>query len=87
MIDPAEDHGFTKVWQEDGGYIRLPLSAYEPLLALLRPGYAPSLWWEGVGLYGERAAIRLDTITVIEEVTADMVRQRRELETEERPWE
>lgn len=81
MNDPAEDGGFTKVWQEDGGYIRLPLDAYEPLLALLRPGYAASLWWEGVGLYGERAAIRLDTVTVVEEVTAAMVRQRRELET------
>lgn len=77
MIDHRQDAGYTKVYQEDGGCVHVPLAGYADILRGLA-GRMPT--WEGWCLNGGQVWLRLDTVTAVLEVTPEMVETERALD-------
>lgn len=66
-MDPREQ-GYTKVFQDDGSCILLPLSDFDQFVAALKHTSS----WEGMTLGGGSCWIRLETVTCVLEVTPEM---------------
>lgn len=81
MTDHRQDNGYTKVYQDDGSCVHLPLADYADVVRSLnsRPR-TQRTEWEGVTLGGGNVWVRLDTVTCVLEVTATMVEEERALE-------